>query len=802
MSDAGMKAQFTRLFGKNEGVLWAGHSGDFKGKGFRYPEDVDSAVAYLTEKSNNKADTYFASQLLDLTATSREKIHCTWAQTLSLELDGFDPKHLLVTPSDIVETSPGHYHVWWVLDSRVPAEMAEQVKYNILQYHYKQIIEEGLPGKIDKGTHDITRYMRPVGTINYGRKKGLDGADRDPFVVSLKTTKGAKFRLSDFNCYPKAELITPTAEFNSKTLTLEEFDFNDYPLIKKILDDDKLKTKDGDRRHALGEHLAYVGCEEGLLDNQIAYALSIHEPTVAKITEEHGNSATEAGRYIAKTVAKARLKHNHEGERCIEAEPQCANTPTNQINEKVIKEAVDKSLNKKKENVEILPKPSDPMKVARYLEPEFVQNNTHDLVNWRGEWMEWKTTHWAIMDEREIKADLYKRTEHAKYMTVKADGTKELIDWAPTISKIKNLMEAIQSVVLMDPDVTPPTWVGQEVHDTYISCENCLVNIHTREQVPHNIDFFNLVTVPFKYDPNAAEPKEWLKFLNSLWAESPDSISLLQEWFGYVLSGRTDMQKMLYLLGPKRSGKGTIARVLTALIGRKNMEGPTIDSLAKDFGLATLVGKTLAVIADARFSGNTSTTVERLLAISGEDVVEVNRKYRPQESHRLPVRFMIMSNDLPRFKDASAAIVSRFLVLQTGISWFGKEDRGLEAKLNGELTGILNWALDGLDRLLANGRFTEPQEMLDAIEVMEESASPMIAFVRDRCEQGFDHVIPLEDLFNEYTYWAAANGNKALAKNHFTQELHSAFPEVKQFKPRINGAQVKAYRGLKLKADS
>jgi putative DNA primase/helicase len=81
------------------------------------------------------------------------------------------------------------------------------------------------------------------------------------------------------------------------------------------------------------------------------------------------------------------------------------------------------------------------------------------------------------------------------------------------------------------------------------------------------------VSVPFDYDPNAPTPERWLTFLKELWPDDADSIKALQEFFGYVISGRTDLQKMLLLVGPTRSGKGTIARILTALIGRGNAAG-------------------------------------------------------------------------------------------------------------------------------------------------------------------------------------------------------------------------------------
>jgi putative DNA primase/helicase len=87
---------------------------------------------------------------------------------------------------------------------------------------------------------------------------------------------------------------------------------------------------------------------------------------------------------------------------------------------------------------------------------------------------------------------------------------------------------------------------------------------------------------------------------------------------------------MFLLVGPKRSGKGTIGRVLTGLLGRHNVAAPTLSGMTADFGLAPLIDKPLALASDARLSDkrDSSIVVERLLSISGEDTLTINRKYR------------------------------------------------------------------------------------------------------------------------------------------------------------------------------
>src|SRR5262249_29106572 len=151
----------------------------------------------------------------------------------------------------------------------------------------------------------------------------------------------------------------------------------------------------------------------------------------------------------------------------------------------------------------------------------------------------------------------------------------------------------------------------------------------------------------FDFDLKAPRPDAWIQFLNSLWENDQESIEALQDWFGYCLTPDTRQQKILGLIGPKRAGKDTIARVLRALVGIENTAGPTLSGLVTNFGLAPLIGKPLAVISDARLSGRTDQAVilERLLAISGEGTLTIDRKHLSPWTGKLPTRIVLISNE-------------------------------------------------------------------------------------------------------------------------------------------------------------
>jgi putative DNA primase/helicase len=457
----------------------------------------------------------------------------------------------------------------------------------------------------------------------------------------------------------------------------------------------------------------------------------------------------------------------------------------------------------------VLPPPANPMQVAR----EFVARHclhedgtTLVLRYWRDGWWAWRGSHWRETERRYVMSLLYHFTEHAVFV-----GGKTFTPWAPTHHKIHDLIEALGAICILRDDISQPCWLDDRSSGAVVACENGLLDVAARRLLSHTPQFFNQTAVPFPYDAAAPEPKEWLAFLNALWSkeevqgreeETAAEMKALAEWFGYVVSGRLDLHKILLNVGPTRGGKGVIARILTALIGRENVAGPTLNSLGGDFGLQPLIGKPLAIVSDARFSGRDGgVVVERLLSISGEDTLTVNRKYRDQWTGKLPSRLHVISNELPQLGDASAAIVGRIILLLLTLSWLGREDHDLEARLSAEMTGILNWALDGLHRLtVVNGnRFTRVPSADEALAQMRDLASPIRAFVREECETGSRYEIDVDALYGAFKVWAENNGHPKKTKQVFGRDLRAAHSAIRPAQRGSFEARYRVYPGIRLK---
>jgi P4 family phage/plasmid primase-like protien len=239
------------------------------------------------------------------------------------------------------------------------------------------------------------------------------------------------------------------------------------------------------------------------------------------------------------------------------------------------------------------------------------------------------------------------------------------------------------------------------------------------ELLAHDPSYWSLSAANYSYSRGDSY-RNWEAFLCQIWTNDFEPQRILQEWFGYCLLRNTAQQKILTILGPPRSGKSTIARVLTELLGRSNVASPSIRSLSGQFGLWGLLDKSLAIVPDATLPKPCPALEELLKSISGEDSVDVHRKgMAPLTGVRLPTRLMLLANEFPAFHDLSGALDQRLIVLKTEKSFYGKEDIRLTVKLLTELPGILNWAIEGLDSLWRRGHFPDKASEINVETILD-----------------------------------------------------------------------------------
>lgn len=442
-----------------------------------------------------------------------------------------------------------------------------------------------------------------------------------------------------------------------------------------------------------------------------------------------------------------------------------------------------------------------PLQIARLFVSMNHRSPTVDtLYYWRSDWYTWTGSHYAVATDDLLRSQLYEFLEGClHYVKEMPERVK------PNTALVNEVLAALRATQLIEVEDTPAWLVSSDIPASdVIPCRNGFLRISTRQVQPATPDLFITAALEFDAVESAPAPAEWLAFLDRIWESDSQSKECLAEAFGYMLTDATDQQKAFMLVGPKRSGKGTILRILELLVGRHNKVSPSFNSIGSQFGLQPLIGKRIAMISDARLShrADQAAISENILRITGEDTVSVDRKFREPWNGKLPTKFVVATNELPSFSDASAALASRFLIYRFWRSFIGVEDFTLINRLTAELPGILMWALDGLERMRARGRLVQPVSGYELAEELEEMTSPIMQFIDDCCIIAPAATVPVPELFSKWREWCSENGRDHPGTvQSFGKMLTAANAAIRKTQIRANNGQVvRAYNGVKIRA--
>ena len=289
----------------------------------------------------------------------------------------------------------------------------------------------------------------------------------------------------------------------------------------------------------------------------------------------------------------------------------------------------------------------------------------------------------------------------------------------------------LDSFTLEAPDVS-----DLEKSLNYINVQNGLLNIDTMKLGKHNRNIFTTVQLPIDYDPTAKCPT-FEYFLDDVFQGDTELIMLAQEILGYCIGNSVQAQKLFILLGDGANGKSLFCNVAIALCGEENTSSISLRKLSQQFAKAALVDKLLNVSTENEMTGDSLNT-EDIKAISAGDLITVERKYHDPYQTRLHVKLLYAVNRMPYSKDNTYAITRRLIILPFDKTYVesnpnanqGQIDLTLEGRIMGELSGILNYALEGLQRLKANNYvFTRAQKSVGVLEEYKIEINPFLDFV-------------------------------------------------------------------------
>ncbi|APZ96576.1 hypothetical protein Fuma_06246 [Fuerstiella marisgermanici] len=410
----------------------------------------------------------------------------------------------------------------------------------------------------------------------------------------------------------------------------------------------------------------------------------------------------------------------------------------------------------------------------------------YTLVHWNGSFHEWSGA-WRQIEDAKIESEVW------HYI----DETYERF----SDSDVRNVVAAIRRKCYQSNEISYNTWSSGVDRGFRIAVDDGSLLDPARGTIEApSHDWFSRTILPIAYDKNA-KCELWEKVLLQNLEGDMDRYKLLQEFAGYCLWSELTFQKFLILLGEGANGKSVFLAGLSALLGLDNISNCNLESLTSNrFATVTTLGCLANLSAEISNVDRASEGV--LKQLSSGDIMPFEQKHKPIVYAKPTAKLIFSCNDMPRFTDKSFGLYRRMIVVP-----FNREvpeherihDLDKPHRWKDELPGMLNWAIEGLQRLLEQKQFTYSEVCQAALTDYKFESNPAAAFLEERVTpDGRPNVrILKQELYNAYSNWCGHHGRRRLGDGEFAKEVRRKF-KVSDARPSIDGLRQRVWRGIRM----
>ena len=313
--------------------------------------------------------------------------------------------------------------------------------------------------------------------------------------------------------------------------------------------------------------------------------------------------------------------------------------------------------------------------------------------------------------------------------------------------------------------------------------QNGTVNLRTGQLMPH--DPADLITFlsPVTYDHSAICPT-WTRFMQEVFAGDADMVAFIQRAVGWSLTGVVKERALFFLYGDTgKNGKTTMVETIMKLVGNC---GESSYGYGRKVGADTFMKsrnsednqRKAATLAGPRFVCTSEVDEEHRLNeqhvkdITGGDTLEGRRLYQEAFTFKPSFKPWMYGNHKPEIRGTDDAMWSRVRLVPFEVSFLGREDLELADKLEAELSGILNWAIQGCLDWQRTG-LRPPAKVQAATQAYRDEMDVFGPFIAECCVVHRTTEVRASDLWAAYRTWCDANGVKEQTQTKFGKYLNS-----------------------------
>ena len=390
---------------------------------------------------------------------------------------------------------------------------------------------------------------------------------------------------------------------------------------------------------------------------------------------------------------------------------------------------------------------------------EVAAKNKWPMARYQNFFFIYTGTHWRKITEDELKSFLGNSAENIKI--------EKLI--ARHYQFKNNLHNQFHTAGLFAPPVSDQT-------ETKINLSNGTFVITKEKQFlkPFDPNDFMLYKLDFHFDPEVDAPR-FQAYLDRVLPDKSKQ-EVLAEYLGYVFikNAVLKLEKALILYGDGQNGKSVLFDIIMKLFGPENISNFSLQSLTDDKGYhrSMLTGKLLNYASE--ISTRLNTTTFKML-VSGEPL-EARQIYGKPFILENYARMMFNTNVLPKDIENNIGFFRRFIIIHFDqlITEAEKDVNLANSIINYELSGVFNWVLDGLRRLLKQGDFTKSLAIDNILKEFKLDSDSVYLYLDDGdFKPDTENYVNLKDLYINYREYCKDSGYTACSNKTFSKRLRS-----------------------------
>ena len=409
-------------------------------------------------------------------------------------------------------------------------------------------------------------------------------------------------------------------------------------------------------------------------------------------------------------------------------------------------------------------------------------------------WLVWDGKRWTLDNsgtvQRYAKETARAIDDELRYVTDDMrDPLRKHATYSESEAGRRKMLECAQSEL--------PTNQGElDSHPWLLNLDNGTLNLDTFEFGPHKPEHKITKISPVRYDDTAKAPI-WIAFLNRIFEGDADLIFFVKQLCGYALTASTQEQCFFLFHGIGANGKSTLLNTMLHIAGDYGQESDFSTFMlsdAKKWELADFKGVRMLSASEGERGQRLAESLVKQL--TGGEKLKAEKKYGNPFRFKPELKLILSTNHKPRVNGTDYAIWRRVRFVPFNVVIPPEEqDPTLTDKLKSEDSGILNWAIEGL-QAWQEKRLIEPDAVKAATAAYRDEQDSLALFIEECCVTGAVYA-ELSTLYELYDQWATQSGEHATAKRAFSERLTE-----RGFTKDRGKANAVIFRGIGVKSES